>query len=215
MVSADLSKASPSDKCRQLIDKLPCSLRRKRRQHISPNKLHRLLLIRIWIPPFQHILKLWNRRHSHNRLLVRERINTSFTTICAKSTTSEPTKGHTGWRDLAHYVVDGCRAVRKGVDDLVSFLEVFGEDVQSQRIGGDFASEGLGVVNVLGFDDGEDGAEDFGLNEGVVEFDVGDDGGFDKAGGGVEFAAEDDFALCGGEEGLHAGELGGVDDLAD
>lgn len=116
---------------------------------------------------------------------------------------------------MAHYVVDGCRAVRKGVDDLVSFLEVFGEDVQSQRIGGDFASEGLGVVNVLGFDDGEDGAEDFGLNEGVVEFDVGDDGGFDKAGGGVEFAAEDDFALCGGEEGFHAGELGGVDDLAD
>lgn len=71
------------------------------------------------------------------------------------------------------------------------------------------------MFDVLGFDDGEDGAEDFGLEEGVVEVDVRDDGGFNEAGGGVEFAAENDFALCGGEEGLHAGELGGVDDVAD
>jgi microcystin-dependent protein len=40
----------------------------------------------------------------------------------------------------------------------------------------------LGVFNVLGLDYGKDGTEDFALEEGVVGFDVGDDGGFDEAG---------------------------------
>lgn len=38
------------------------------------------------------------------------------------------------------------------------------------------------MVGVLGLDHWEDGPEDFGLQEGVVDFDVGDDGGFDEVG---------------------------------
>lgn len=52
------------------------------------------------------------------------------------------------------------------------------------------------MFDVLGLDYGKDGTEDFGLEEYIIGFDVGDDGGLNEAGGGVEFAAESDFALC-------------------